>query len=182
MIQRLPKLLLPQRLRDITSVELRWKALVFDSSKKRGPQCHTIEAYFDFLEELPLTLPGLKKLYLSVETIIKEREDFFEGTILEFVEAVVMAPIDTMVRKFGTRLSKCEIALEETVYNRMEYKDFLKSGAVRFQYKIWRDLPAIGNESALHNKHLDGYWVCSGVEKLLCQGWPHRTFTMYDGY
>lgn len=69
-IERLPKMILPQRLRSITSVELRYASYSFSMLKKSISEIHRSISLYGYLKDLLATLPHLRKLYLSIGGIV----------------------------------------------------------------------------------------------------------------
>lgn len=98
-IERLPKMILPQRLRSITSVELRYVSYNLSMLKKSISETHSSIPLYSYLKDLLATLPHLRKLYLSIGSIVIRESGVVYGSITEVLEQNLIVPIDDILRK-----------------------------------------------------------------------------------
>jgi hypothetical protein len=172
MINHLPELLLPQRLAQIRSVEMRWNVYPFRHAMPHDPPNSGLPAFLNLIEALPSTFPHIRKLFISIddgaEPGMKLRPTISEAQNLN--EPAIMQPVDDLVRRLGPDLQMFDFALPASLYRRIKMvatgKDLMrgwKSSGKRD--RIWRELPEI--EMGRHATHLPGYWVNSGQIDML---------------
>lgn len=113
-IERLPKMILPQRLRSITSVELRYVSYKLSMLKKSIPETHRTNSLYGYLKDLLATLPHLRKLYLSIGTIVIRESGVVYESITEVLEQNLMVPIVDILMKSDPLLRECNMTIHVT--------------------------------------------------------------------
>lgn len=113
-IECLPKMILPQRLRSITSVELRYVSYDFSMMKKSISVIHRSISLYGYLKDLLTTLPHLRKLYLSIGGIVMRQSGAAYKTIAEVLEQNLMVPMDDMLWKSDPLLRECNMTIHVT--------------------------------------------------------------------
>lgn len=164
MIQNLPRLLLPQRLASIRSVEL---VLDFDPSRNTErhylPKCD-LPTYHSLLKEVPLIFPHLRKLHLSLTGKLKpldmDYEEFGNAS-----ETIVMAPMDDLVCRLGF-LQNFDVNLPASTYWHPKEKATGNGGRLTGSFllerdRFWRELHLTEKENGA-TSHLQDYWVRLG--------------------
>ncbi|VUC24320.1 unnamed protein product [Clonostachys rosea] len=174
MLLHLDKLLLPQRLSTIRSVELVWhfKPYPSNSSSLAGP-LDDLRTFYTFLETIPRIFPNLTTFYLALwGDLTPTREHngrqvwMDEAQSIEITNRDIMSPIDRMVSKLGPKLKQCTIALGSLEYQ-IRRRQAVEAGDVKveqihlqhLQERHWRPLK---NNSG----GLEGYWVQLGHREL----------------
>ncbi len=157
-ILHLPKLLLPQRLAAINSVEIRWYTYPFKS----------ISGFDEFQNLLAATLSSfahLKKLHMSLEgnwrptnsIVISDTE----------INATILGPVEAMIRTMPN-LQRFQVDLPLSLYDEKRFKvnqEYVKPGYIFRKERIWRNLPIMVGEGP----HLEGYWVYLNQRSLSFQ-------------
>ena len=164
MISNLPQLLLPQRLDSITFVEMVWHLRPFQDAGSDDPPDSSLETFHNLLDVLPPTFPHLKKLYISLQGDMQPRDAPYEKR-LDVTESAIMRPVDDMVRRVGSCMQECNIAIPTSLYQPRKsgatVTNLLWGRKARGEWeRFWRELPEteMGGGSA----HLRGYWVRHG--------------------
>lgn len=149
MILHLPKLLLPQRLAAINSVEMRWHTYPFTSTSGFDEFQNLLAATFS-------SFAHLKKLHISLEgnwrptnsIVISDTE----------INATILGPVEAMIRKMPN-LQRFQVDLPFSLYDVKRFKvkeEYVTPGYMFRKECIWRNLPIMVGE----DPHLEGYWVC----------------------
>ena len=201
MILELNKLLLPQRLSSIRSIELLWEFAPFPSRRAdrvRGP-CTDLESFHRLLDKIPMTFSGARSIYISIQGELGIYEMHYHQhttemwtSIWKTEEELLMGPVDDMARKLGPNVECLTIAVLSTMYMNRRTKA-LKENTVVEQVHLndererhWR--PLSGSLS------LEGYWIELGYRDLqrpyyctmgegLPEGfWPDEEEVMYAPY
>lgn len=100
----LPKMILPQRLSSITTVELKYLTYNFIENISDS---HKYGRKYLVPEDLLTALPHLRKLYVSIEGILYRQH----GNIIEIVERNVMVPMVNTLSKFNSHLQECNVSI-----------------------------------------------------------------------
>ncbi|CAH0046174.1 unnamed protein product, partial [Clonostachys solani] len=176
MLLNLDKLLLPQRLSNIKSLELIWTfdPYLGDCEPTREP-CRDSESFDKFLEALPVFFPGVQHLHVAIQGEIFPGErkasggwGFMKNTTkaIEVVfEKDIMIPFDQMVHRLGPGVRQVTLACSSFLYggargvaleNNPDHVQQVHLGAKKERF--WR--PFVGGRG--RNNHLGGYWVQLG--------------------
>lgn len=110
-IGRLPRMIIPERLSSIASVEFRYVAYNFNTPKNLSEIYELIPLY-GFLQDLLATIPRLKRLYLSIDGNVVCGPGEVYGSISEKLEQGLMDPLDNMLRKSDPLLEECNIIIQ----------------------------------------------------------------------
>lgn len=169
-LYQLPRVLLPQRLASITSVKINWMVSPFAWEFDPFEWEHSIYgpiAFNSFLRDLPITLPHLIRLHISLEGRMDVLPIELYDQVPRITESHLMVPIDGMVRKLGPNIRKCYIALPASVYTLVNYHTENATEQAFPQLRadwarIWRELPASDSTSLHRSNNLKGYWVRIG--------------------
>ncbi|KAF7545248.1 hypothetical protein G7Z17_g9315 [Cylindrodendrum hubeiense] len=170
MIMHLPRLLIPQRLEAITSVELLWDWEPFLQRGKTSAfsprsDCDSFQAFLDFI---PTAFPKIRSLYVSLQGKMNgyktsqyppEPEERFG-----ILEKTIMIPVDNMVRMLGVNVQDISIAIPSSHY--YHYRSYAQTmgWTVEQTHKTgqlerhWRPLADCQFRS--------GYWVPLGQKDL----------------
>lgn len=169
MICHLPQLLLPQRLGNITSVEMVWNFHPFRDAGPHGLPDSGLTAFYNLLDLLPGTFPHLRKLYLSLQGDMKSSLGVPTEKHFDVIESAIMKPVDDMVRRLDPRVDECDIAIPTSLYHPRKYKatgTSLKLGRkVCGEWeRFWRELspPATTGDGGGTAHLRRGYWVRLG--------------------
>ena len=162
----LPKLILPQRLHTITAMEFIWDICYTGdqaASERKGWAEYRLLA-----SSIATHLPALKRLYVSMD--IRFRQSTAYEDDIEGYEQKVLDPFDEAVRRLGSTLSYCQLALPYALH-----KAFIDSaesagmviregrrGVGDWRQRLWRSVPMSGNNSAKSA----GYWIQDGVDDI----------------
>ncbi|KAK7421181.1 hypothetical protein QQX98_002310 [Neonectria punicea] len=181
MIMNLPRLLVPQRLEAITSVEILWDFEPFPESGRKSDyqplaDCKSFQA---FLNLVPTVFPKLESLYISLQGCLHYKSSEYpssEEELFAILEPTIMLPVDNMVRKLGAHVTELSIAIPNSIF--YHYQRRAKS----MGWKTEKRSP--GDQRARHWRPLadcpfrSGYWVPRGKSTLL--QWRH-TPALTDG-
>lgn len=175
MILNLDRILLPQRLSAIRSVELVWEFEPFPwPSGKRVHGLFTgLEYFHHLLERVPGIFPSLRSLYIAPQGNLgpwKSTESglrYDRDRCVEMLEKHLMQPMDSMVRRLGPHTQECVIALPSGEYC-MWRKSVLGQADVLVEQvhrgakheRSWRRVDGSAN--------LGGYWVQLGRREHKC--------------
>lgn len=177
MLTNIDRLLLPQRLSKIKSIELIWTLsspdLPVNPAASLSQVMPPLAELHDFLRSVPTLFPNLNSLYLSVQGCgtPSERQMYHmtyseEEEIITMTEDAIMKPFDGMVRKLPLSVKTCSLALPSTLYAPRRAKAMREGIAVQMACeggkleRHWR--PVTGDIS----HHLDGYWVRHGFKDM----------------
>ncbi|CAG9987648.1 unnamed protein product [Clonostachys byssicola] len=178
MLLNLDKLLPPQRLSSIKSLELIW---TFDpylcNSLPIEEPCRDLESFQRFLEALPVFFPRVQRLHVAIQgqvfpVELKSRSwEFMEDTskVIEIIEKNMLTPFDEMVHRLGPGAREVTLACSSYLYARLRGVALENNAAVVQQVHLgaekerhWRALPS----GKGRNNHLGGYWVQLGQRDL----------------
>ena len=167
LITHLPRLLLPQHLASITSLELLWDIILIGPySPGHIEPGSNWQIYSSLIATTSSAFPSLSRLYISLQ----------KGTYMakatpksiQSRERMLLEPIDCMVRGFQPGLRDCRIALPLSFHgDLMDRADITDATSdlggpvaeVRAQY--WRDCSP--STEQLSSERC-GYWVCRGLD------------------
>lgn len=137
LISHFPELLLPQRLRDISSLEIVWPLKLL-----QGPDSDLVpeEGHLDILLSiLSANFPNLARLHLALKTsrLVGRRVD----------NQAILAPIDAFVRRHRSRLSQFTLSPSQSVFTPLledALDDIMAKLGVRqlphLNAELWRNL------------------------------------------
>ncbi|KAK7425754.1 hypothetical protein QQZ08_007729 [Neonectria magnoliae] len=111
MIMNLPRLLVPQRLEAITSVEILWDFEPFPESGRKSDyqplaDCKSFQA---FLNLVPTLFPKMVSLYISLQGCLHYKSSEYPSSdeeLFGILEPTIMLPVDNMVRKLRAQARK----------------------------------------------------------------------------
>lgn len=118
----LPRLLIPQRLEAITSVEILWD---WEPFLQRGEtaafmpmsDCKSFQTFLDFI---PIAFPKIRSLYVSLQGKLHgyRTSEYPPSTEERFgiLEKTIMIPVDNMVRTLGAHVQEISVAIPSTLY------------------------------------------------------------------
>ncbi|VUC36815.1 unnamed protein product [Clonostachys rosea] len=175
MLLNLDKLLLPQRLSTIKSLELVWTfdPYLGDCEPVKEP-CRDSSSFDKMLEAIPVFFPALQHLHFAIQGEIYPGERTTTGgwgfmkdhvKAMKVFEKDILLPFDAMGRRLGLNARELTLACSSFLYgraretaieNKQENIQQIHLGDEKERY--WRPLPggrAPGNS-------LDGYWVQLG--------------------
>ena len=157
---RLPRLMLPQRLNAIVSLEFVWYRLHLPLSVMTAEDWNAIS---EAVQSIPKSFPCLQTLFLSFRAISYSSHYSLEGH--KAYEKGFYGPLDSMVRACSKTLKHCTIAICARLQNHM-MAQAVKNGAVkdvvnvdpRVQYsRFWRRVEQVDwTHTPL------GYWIREG--------------------
>jgi hypothetical protein len=123
MLLHLDKLLLPQRLANIRSVELVWFFKPYRAYSPQGP-LDNLPTFYEFLAKIPAIFPNVRSFYMALHGDITPMTDrngrrvyIDDAESIEITDREVIAPIDTIVGKLR-QLDNYTIALSSLEYKR----------------------------------------------------------------
>ncbi len=173
-MRHLPRLLLPQRLANITALELSWD-FTRSPVDPRLPR-EDWPAYDAFAILVAPAFPSLKSIYVSIQVCPSFPTHFscdvnnpLDATIDSY-ERKILRPMDEMVGKLGPSLQVCQIAPQSGLYMSLKYRaestgvvaESGYHGGVRWK-RFWRPLPA---EYSKQSPNSLGYWIREGREDV----------------
>lgn len=174
-ILNLPKLLLPQRLSRIRSVELLWSSPEDVPADARTFDDTALRALCD---SIPETFPQVEKLYLSLQIDVHKpsRAQILSGDLREdpilAAERALLAPVEDMLLRLPRQSCRCiehNIAIPGQFWKVLLWKhDALRTPGMRPEIddarmqhgRLWKTIP--GQVDGQGNDM--GYWVCSRYE------------------
>ncbi|KAK7228263.1 hypothetical protein V2G26_000433 [Clonostachys chloroleuca] len=154
MLLHLDKLLLPQRLSKIRSVELVWYFRPYAPNTVVVGPLDDLGTFYTFLEALPTTFPNLTSFYMALWGDLTPMKEYIgvpvymeEAESIKITDRDIMSPIDRYVSKFSPKLRQCTIALGGLEYERRR-RQAVKAGDVEveqihlqhLQERHWRPL------------------------------------------
>lgn len=169
MVMNLPRLLLPQRLLAINTLEIVWEFVPFPRQGDMHPisPMGDLASFHAFMEAAPAMFGHVRSLYISLQGQLKPRWSDFSiwgDEWFKFTEVVIMAPVDEMVRKLGPQVKECSIALPSSLYASRRNRTRQAGGLVQQTIdggqleRYWRPLDRCKSRS--------GYWVRLGQKDL----------------
>ncbi|KFY47842.1 hypothetical protein V495_01787 [Pseudogymnoascus sp. VKM F-4514 (FW-929)] len=173
LLQHLPGLLLPQRLRSIQSLEMLWfKRRTQDKSTSSSTQPlwanHTKigrasreSVLHTLCQMVPQALPHVRQVTISLECIVEETHKFAGPTESRLIpDPPILGPIEDMIRALGPG-REFNVAIQLRLWNVLKSKygalygpNFrIETHNTCIEGRFWK-LLGTGDEL--------GYWVCSG--------------------
>ncbi|KAH6995884.1 hypothetical protein BKA56DRAFT_472834 [Ilyonectria sp. MPI-CAGE-AT-0026] len=170
MVMNLPRLLIPQRLEAITSVEILWDWEPFlrqDETAAFMPLSDK-KSFHAFLDFIPIAFPKIRSLYVSLQGKLHGyRTSQYPPPAEErfgILEETIMIPVDNMVRTLGTHVQDISVAIPSTLY--FHYRE-------RAQSLGWKvEQTCVAGQLERHWRPLTdcefraGYWVPLGQRDL----------------
>uniref|UniRef100_A0A0B7KK20 DUF7730 domain-containing protein n=1 Tax=Bionectria ochroleuca TaxID=29856 RepID=A0A0B7KK20_BIOOC len=179
MLLNLDKLLLPQRLSSIKSLELIWTfdPYLGDCEPTQEP-CRDFRSFEKLLEALPVFFPRVQRLHVAIQGEIFPGERKARGgwgfmkdisKAIEIVEKDILTPFDEMVHRLGPGAREVTLACSAYLYARAREVALENNVAIVEQIHLgaekerhWRAF--LGGKG--RNNHLGGYWVQLGQRDL----------------
>jgi len=166
LVQHLHSLLLPQRLANISSVELVWDLLRYRPSEGDHQPSGKFAVYKNLMTRVSKTFPSLTKLEIWVVASLSITEP--EAADIGLYDRCLLEPADALVQRHGSRLRDFQLAPNLTLYTalmRRAERDgaHIKKGGtgVGSWHRFWR--PVITDcESPVTD--VAGYWVREGMD------------------
>lgn len=176
MLLHLDKLILPQRLANIRSVELVWHFKPYPPHYSTAGPLDDLDTFYTLLAALPNIFPNLKSFYMGLHgdiTPMKERNGnsgnrgyMDDAKSIEISDREILAPIDKMLQNLGPQLKDCTIALGSLEYERRRRQAIEAADTKVEQVHLgcwkerhWRRLDK-------QEGHLGGYWIELGHREL----------------
>lgn len=172
----LPKLFMPQRLAAITEVELLWDLVhhSWDTRPNSKRPRTDKKTRVSLLTSLPVTFPGLRRLYLSFQGKLSHR-NIRESRrprrpivrLLHRVTEGLLEWVDGGVARCR-HLEECRVALPTTAYAPWKFMATRDTGTLGDGgdgvAAVWRAIPAGPRwiQGAVAGEGVEGYWVCHG--------------------
>ncbi|OBT40437.1 hypothetical protein VE00_08714 [Pseudogymnoascus sp. WSF 3629] len=166
LLLHLPRLILPQRLRNIESMEVSW---TFRPTATRDKPLDILwndpttkdTVLHELCRMVPELFPRVRQLDINILGELRLRPDTHSAVVaLGGIEAVFLGPIEDMVRALGPGREVC-IAIQQTVFHtlfmeKLElYGQDLKQDIYNpYNIRFWKELDP---DSGL------GYWICDGA-------------------
>ncbi|CAM1511966.1 Fc.00g094790.m01.CDS01 [Cosmosporella sp. VM-42] len=174
MIMQLPRLLLPQRLASIKSMELVWEFVPFPRQGETRPTSPMIDlvSFYSFLDAFPSMLGHIRTLYISFQGQLKPHWTSFSisgNEWFQFTETLIMNPIDDMVRKLGPEVRDCSIAIPSSLY--ASRRDRAREAGELVHQTMYGGHIECHWRPLADSEHRSGYWVLLG-QKDLGYPWP----------
>ncbi|OBT49864.1 hypothetical protein VE04_10206 [Pseudogymnoascus sp. 24MN13] len=166
LLLHLPRLILPQRLRSIESMEVSWTFRPTATTDKplnvlwNDPTTKD-SALHELCRMVPELFPRVRQLDINILGELRLRPDTHSTVIdLGGIETVFLGPIEDMVRALGPGREVC-IAIQQTVFHilfmeKLElYGQDLKQDIYNpYNIRFWKELDPDGGL---------GYWICDGA-------------------
>ncbi|CAI6095850.1 unnamed protein product [Clonostachys chloroleuca] len=171
MLLHLDKLLLPQRLANIRSVELVWFFKPYRTHSPQGP-LDDLPTFYEFLAKIPATFPNVRSFYMALHGDITHMTDrngrrvyMDDAESIEITDREVMSPIDAMVGKLR-QLDDCTIALSSLEYERRRKRAVDAVDTVVYQVHLggWQERHWRVRKGEMG--YSQGYWVQLGHREL----------------
>ena len=157
---------LPQRLANISSLELVWNLLDYGPSEVVDQPGGSMAVYETLLTTIATALPALTKLHIWVEA--RHYSSDTEARDIEFYESRLLEPADAIVQKYGSKLIDLQLAPNLSLFTglmrRAERKSLRveKGGlGITSWRRFWRPI-SIGRDGMVHESA--GYWVREGKD------------------
>ncbi|OBT86150.1 hypothetical protein VE02_05761 [Pseudogymnoascus sp. 03VT05] len=166
LLLNLPRLILPQRLRIIESMEVSWAFrptatrdkpldVLWNDPKTRDSVLH------EMCRMVPELFPRVRQLDINILGELRLRPDIHSAVFaLGGIETVFLGPIEDMVRALGPGREVC-IAIQQTVFHTLFMEKFelyghdLKQDIYNpYNIRFWKELDP---DNGL------GYWICDGA-------------------
>jgi hypothetical protein len=177
LFQRLPRVLVAERLQSVTAVEMIWELELFDTPMKGtrrwqtaeenaaigrqlpGGKVDTLDQYLVLVGAIPMVLPNLQYLFISLQgapsLVSGDIEVWETERIAEEVERL-LEPIDQLVRKMEFR--GCRIALPSSLFIAM-------GGTTRV--KLDKAIVELAQVREDEYESFDGVLICEAAERRL---------------
>ncbi|CAI6050430.1 unnamed protein product [Clonostachys chloroleuca] len=174
MLLHLDKLLLPQRLSKIRSVELVWYFKPYASVTSIVGPLDDLRTFYALLEAIPMTFPNPTSFYMALWGDITPRKEhngrqvyMDEAESIKITDRDIMTPIDRMISNLSPKLRQCTIALGSLEY-KIRRRQAVEAGDVEveqihlqnLQERHWRSLKNTPGG-------LKGYWIQLGHRELV---------------
>jgi hypothetical protein len=176
MLLNLDKLLLPQRLASIRSMEIVWELAAFPKPLPYLGPFTDLESYNKLLSILPDLFPNLQSLLFCLQghlvPFILLDDDWDEPAPRspeetdQLVEDTIMAPLDAMVKRLPNNIRSFSVAISSGLYAHMRHrvkttKSKGKKVVEQIQYgalveRHWRELGRDADSTRT------GYWIQLG--------------------
>ncbi|KAK5991786.1 hypothetical protein PT974_07820 [Cladobotryum mycophilum] len=159
MMMHIDKLLVPQRLTSIRSVELCWELKPYPGyydTPNNPAALSDMASFHAFLKAVPTMFPNARALHISLRGItFAERSDKIEEDIME--------PLDTMIRTLGSHVRDFSVGVSSMLYilqrKRVKEAGWLAEQDSKGQVeRYWRPLDG--------SPLFSGYWVMLGEKNL----------------
>ncbi len=161
MILNLRRLLLPQRLAGITSIEMLLNVNPFNDAMRHQSNSSPI-SFASLCDAMSTTFPRLRKLYISLQGPIYPSFNS-DNEITRDTELYLLDGVDKMVRHMAPHLKKFWVALPYGLYDSWQ----IKMTGIPVKHdpsnvkrdRVWRELRSSpgGPEG-----HISGYWILLG--------------------
>ena len=184
MIVSLPRLLHPQRLANITSLETKWKMdliRTFTPEEKQSNRCW--RTYSILVSTVGSAFPSIRRVYISLQigeyprspTNLATFEPPKSPMSLGIFEQHLLNPMDEMVGRLGPQLQEFQVALPYSLYKAL--LDQCGSQGTRTQEggygalswrRYWREV-------GTNTESRSGYWIRKGIADNPMpgeSGWP----------
>ena len=175
-IDEFHRLLLPQRLALITTLELSWD--IFRPSAPSHPALDGWSTYHSSARAIVPAFSSLRSLYFSVRIpcfmSIQATHDGYStrAEMIDSYERKVLGPIDEIVIKLGPKLRECQIAPQHSLYNAFKSKAegagaCIEAGGGHGNLpweRFWHPITIESNQQYIDNSL--GYWIRKGYDDL----------------
>lgn len=158
--------MLPQRLANISSLELMWNLLDYGPNEiAHQPGC-SLAVYETLMTTIATTLPSLEKLHIWVDARIHKSDP--EAVDIEIYENRLLGPADAMIQEFGLKLIDFQLAPNLNLFTGLmrraeRHGTHIEKGGIgiaswrRFWRPVITDLDGMVHDTA-------GYWVREGKD------------------
>ncbi|KAL2068498.1 hypothetical protein VTL71DRAFT_14835 [Oculimacula yallundae] len=165
---KISRLLAPQNLFFITSLEFSWDVSLYSDREHQGMSNHARgwSIYQDLMSKMNLiTFPKLKRLLIIVENLVMNSE---------LLPKQLLAPSDRIVEDYDGRLERFFLQLHPAFFNTFREKmkgiEVVESGQGAFALKkLWRELPRDSQSQLVGGSKQGelGYFVFKGIDNVL---------------
>ncbi|KFY21172.1 hypothetical protein V491_03102, partial [Pseudogymnoascus sp. VKM F-3775] len=166
LLQHLPRLILPQRLRSIKSLEISWtfRPTVTDEKPMEvlwNDPTTEDSVLHEMCRMIPELFPHVSQLDINFLYELRVRQEFQDAiSALGGIERVILGPIEDMIRVLGPGREVC-IAIQQSVFSDLhEKKQELYGSELKTEIynpyitRFWKELDP---DNGL------GYWICRGA-------------------
>lgn len=184
LLQNIPRLILPQRLSSITSLEMLWNfnmeterrididnsmQLLWDKPDTQGSLLHELCAI------MPETFPAVRFLYISVQSWLAPSSiNSLEDPISD-LEQIFLGPVEQMLRAMGPRLGReFNVAIQQGAWRLLLRKHSHMHGSALAMsgQRFWKSLGVADGDEM-------GYWICSGWDDIGFIGCDYWMFNFW---
>ena len=159
-------MLLPQRLANISSLELVWNLLDYGPSEVVDQPGGSMTVYETLMTTIATSLPALTKLHVWVEA--RHYSSDPEGKHIDLYESRLLEPADALVQTYGLKLVDLQLAPNLSLFTgllrRAERKSIpIEKGGVGIASwrRFWRPINIDRDGIAVQTA---GYWVREGKD------------------